>query len=262
MKKLLLVLATGMVIYSCNNGTKEAETAKNNDWTAQNLKGMVQSVEETTYTPDSTGKVGEMDSCCISTDQFDKNGYVTTTTKKDSKGTISEQTTLERWDKGQIKKVTNTKGGKMTNGFAIQVDKDGKYTGAQELDSAGKVTFYYTGITEDDYGAVTGGARHKADSTLDGSFKNSYNKGLQTGGSYTDSSGKEVYTSKSELNDKGDVAKTSATDVGKDSTTTTVKTFKYDSYDEQGNWTQRTTYNEKGKATKVVKRAYTYYKKD
>jgi inorganic pyrophosphatase len=50
--------------------------------------------------------------------------------------------------------------------------------------------------------------------------------------------------------------------MAKDSTTTKTTTFKYDSYDEQGNWTQRTTFDDKGKATKVIKRTHTYYKKD
>ena len=92
--------------------------------------------------------------------------------------------------------------------------------------------------------------------------KNYIGKGMQVAGRYKDSTGKEVYNSKSELNDKGDISKTTEMNVTKDSTTNTVTTFKYDSYDEKGNWTQRTSYDGKGKATKVVKRSYTYYKKD
>jgi hypothetical protein len=262
MKKLLLLGVTGMFIFSCNNGTTETTVAKNSDWTTQNLKGMVQRVEQTTYTPDSTGKTGEMDSCCINTDEFDEKGYTTSSAKKDSKGKEGEITSLTHYEKGQMKSVSNSKNGKKTNGFEIDIDKDGKYSGARELDSAGKMTFYYTGLTEDDYGAVTSGTRHKKDSSVDGVFKSEYTKGIQVGNSYTDSSGKQVFTSKSELNDKGDVAKTTDTNVGKDSTTTTVTTYTYDSRDEQGNWTQRTTYNDKGKATKVTRRTITYYKKD
>jgi hypothetical protein len=90
MKKLLLLMATGMIMFSCNDSAKETTTvAKNSDWTTQNLKGMVKSLEETSYTPDSTGKIGEMDSCCISTDQFDEKGYITSSSKKDSKGKVT-----------------------------------------------------------------------------------------------------------------------------------------------------------------------------
>ena len=262
MKKLLLLFFTGTIMLSCNDGTKKTEVAKNSDWTAQNLKGMVQTMESTNYTPDSTGKTGAMDSCCITVDEFDMNGYTSASTKKDSKGTITENSTMIHYDKGQMKSVTTTKNGKPFNGFEIQIDKDGKYSAAQETDSAGKIAFFYTGLKEDDYGAVTTGTRHKADSSIDGVFENDYSKGMQVAGRYKDSSGKEVYNSKSELNDKGDVAKTTEMNVTKDSTTNKVMTYKYDSYDDKGNWTQQTTYDEKGKATKVVKRAFTYFKKD
>ncbi len=262
MKNLLLILFIATCMFSCNNDTKETEVAKNSDWTNQNLKGMVQNMESTNYTPDSTGKTGAMDSCCVTVDEFDKNGYASAATKKDSKGTITENISMSHYEKGQMKSMTTTKNGKPFNGFEIQLDKDGKYSAGQETDSAGKIAFFYTGLKEDDYGAVTTGTRHKADSSIDGVFENEYVKGTQVAGRYRDSSGKEVYSSKSELNDKGDVVKTMEINVTKDSTTNTVTTFKYDSYDEQGNWTQRTSYNEKGKATKVVKRAFTYYKKD
>ncbi len=262
MKKLLLLLIGGTIMFSCNNATKEAVVAKNSDWTAQNLKGMVQTMETTNYTPDSTGKIDAMDSCCITVDEFDKNGYTIAVTKKDSKGTVTENTVMTHYEKGQMKSLVVTKNGKLASGFTIELDKDGKYSGGNETDSAGKITFFYTGLKEDDYGAVTTGTRHKADSTVDGVFENDYSKGIQVAGRYKDSTGKEVYNSKSELNDKGDVAKTTEMNVTKDSTTNKVTTYKYDSYDEQGNWTQRTTLDEKGKATKVVKRAYTYFKKD
>lgn len=263
MKKLLLLMLTVMILFSCKDSKKETSVeVKNNDWTSQNLKGMVKSTELSTYTPDSTGKTGEMDSCCIVTEEYDEKGYTTTSVRKDSKGNNGETTTMTRHDKGQMKSVSYSKDGKSNGGMEIDIDKDGKYSGARELDSAGKQVFYYTGITEDEYGQVTSGTRHKADSSVFGTFKNEYIKGIQVGNSYTDSSGKMLSSSKSELNETGDVVKTTETVTGKDSTTTTVTTYKYDSRDEQGNWTQRTTYNDKGKATKVTKRTLTYYKKD
>ncbi len=73
-----MLCITGSVLLSCNNADKKAtEVAKNSDWNGQNLKGRVQTMEETTYTPDSTGKIGAMDSCCINIQQFDDKGYNT-----------------------------------------------------------------------------------------------------------------------------------------------------------------------------------------
>ncbi len=262
MKKLFLALITGSLLVSCNNDKKENEVAKNSDWTTQNLKGRVQTLQETSYTPDSTGKIGAMDSCCIKLDKYDEKGYNNSSTQKDSKGTVKEETAITRYDAGQVKEVHVMKDGKQTFGFAIQIGKDGKYSGAQSKDSAGKTTSYFTNITEDEYGNVTGGSEYKADSSLKSTFAAGFTKGVQTSNTSKDSSGKQTFSYKAELNDKGDVIKSTVTEMPKDSTTTKVTTFKYDSYDEQGNWTQRTTYDDKGKATKVIKRTYTYYKKD
>ena len=52
----------------------------------------------------------------------------------------------------------------------------------------------------------------------------------------------------------------STTTVTKDTSKTEKFSYKYDSYDDKGNWTQRTSYNEKGKPVKVIKRTISYYK--
>ena len=80
------------------------------------------------------------------------------------------------------------------------------------------------------------------------------------GGTVTDSTGKTSYTGSVKLNDKGDPIEETTTTLEKDSTKTEVVTYKYDATDDKGNWTQRTTYNDKGKATKVIKRTITYFK--
>ncbi len=262
MKKLFLAIATTAFLFACNSGEKEAVVAKNSDWYSQNLKGMVQTMEQSSYTPDSTGKIGEMDSCCIDLDEFDEKGYMLKSVSKDSKGTITWENTMEHYEKGQDKSFTTMKDGKLRSTFNIAIDENGKYTSAQSLDSAGKVRFYYTDLTEDEDGNVTSGKGYNPDSTFSSSFASEYKNGESVSNTSTDSTGKVTFSSKSELNDKGYVAKRTSTRVGKDSTTITVVTYTYDSFDETGNWTQRTTYDDKGKATKVDKRTYTYFKKE
>jgi hypothetical protein len=79
-----------------------------------------------------------------------------------------------------------------------------------------------------------------------------------------DSVGKITYTSKLVLNDKKDAAKVDETIITtdpktkKESTKNTITTYTYDGWDDHGNWTQQTTFNEKGKPTKIVKRIITY----
>jgi hypothetical protein len=76
-----------------------------------------------------------------------------------------------------------------------------------------------------------------------------------------DSTGKVKSSSSYKYNDKGEQVEASNTNITKDSTTTTVTKYTYEAHDEMGNWTQRTTWDDKGKATAVTKRTYTYRKK-
>ncbi len=69
-------------------------------------------------------------------------------------------------------------------------------------------------------------------------------------------------TSSAKYNDKGEQTEFSNTKITKDSTTTKVTKYTYETHDEMGNWTQRTEWNDKGKATKITKRVYTYRKEE
>ena len=46
----------------------------------------------------------------------------------------------------------------------------------------------------------------------------------------------------------------------KDTTITTITKYRYDTFDDKGNWTQRTEMDKDGKPVKIVKRTITYYK--
>lgn len=240
----------------------ETEVVKYSDWKAQNLKGMVKSIETTSFTPDSTGAVSTPDSCCVEMETYDEKGYTTGYSSKTLTGLPSDEMSMSRHAGGQWKEMVNKKDGKTLSTFSIAIDADGKYIGAKEFDSSGTLTSYYTDLTEDADGNVTGGIMHNPDSSVKSSFEAKYNNGMQISNIAKDSTGKVVFEYNSELNDKGDIIKTTTKETGKDSTTTKVETFTYDSYDEQGNWTQRTTYDEKGKATKVRKRVIAYYTKE
>ncbi|MFI5185344.1 MAG: hypothetical protein ACHQF0_01320 [Chitinophagales bacterium] len=259
MKKFFFVLLAGFLVTACNN-EKKTEAPKNTDLIGQNLKGKVQHYEEMSYAVDSTGKMGAMDSI-INTQDFDEMGYQTTSSGKNSKGEVMSEGTVTHYDKGQVKEFDNKNKGKLTSKMTIEIDSNGKYSRADSYDSTGKITSYYKDITENEYGEVLKGTEYKMDNTVKSSFENSFDKdGHYIGGSSKDSSGKETFHSTVKLNDKGDAAEESDMTVTKDSTKNETFTYKYDSYDDKGNWTQRTTYNDKGKPTKIIKRTYTYYK--
>ena len=251
-------MIVSVLIFSCNESKKEIP--KNADMLADNLKGKVEQTIDSTFKTDSTGKMGEQDSCCVVTQKYDENGYATENTSVNKNGTENYKTTFTHDDKGNIQNIKNAKNGKTLSSISVQLDKDGKYSTAKSLDSNDKMDFYYTDLTQNDYGQLTSFKQFKSDSTLKMSVASTFDKQLFTGNSVKDSSGKETYSSKITLDDKNNVVENATKEVTKDSAINKTIKYRYDSYDDKGNWTQRTEMDENGKPVKVVKRTITYYK--
>ena len=264
MRKIIIIVA-GLFVLACNNQKdKEAEKkVKYSDLVNDHLKGDIQSVEDTPYKVDSTGKIGDMDSCCIEVVEYDENGNAIKVTSKNSKGTVKNESVFSRHENGLWIGSTNTKeGGKPSGSMKVGVDDKGQYTIAEAFDSLGKLDVYYTNIGQNEYGQVLSWKQYDKDSVFRMEGESKYDKSLQTGFTLKDSVGKVKSSSTSTYNDKGEQTGNSNTTVTKDSTTTMVTKYTYDAHDELGNWTQRTTWDEKGKATKIVKRTYTYRKSE
>ena len=259
MKKFFYLCSSAFLLFACNN-EKTTETAKNTDLIQQNLKGKVQSIEESNYAVDSTGKMGAKDSLVTQSD-FNEKGYQLKQITKNSAGKITEVTTISHYDNGAAKEVTGMSDGKQTFKMEIEIDSSGKYSGAKSFDTSGKQASYYKDLTQDEFGNVLTGTEYKMDNSLKSSFVGNYDKnGHFISGANKDSTGKEISHTTVKLNDNGDAIETITTRVMKDSSKTETVVYKYDSYDDKGNWTQRTTYDDKGKPTKISKRTITYYK--
>ncbi|HEX7844630.1 MAG TPA: hypothetical protein VF476_02450 [Chitinophagaceae bacterium] len=260
MKKLSVIIAL-LVMISCNNQTADKKTGFN-DLSVENIKGEVSSIEDTPYKVDSAGKMGEMDSCCISVAEYNGDGNVIRNYEKDSKGTMKRESVFERHENGLWKSSKDTKDGKTFLSFDTQLDANGNYAGGQSFDSTGKMEFYYLGITQNEFGQVKAWKQYDKDSIFREEGEASFDKNLQTAFTVKDSVGKVKSSSTSKYNDKGEMTESSNTNVTKDSTTTKVTKYSYDTHDDQGNWTQRTEFDDKGKATRIVKRVYNYRKKE
>lgn len=259
MKKLLVLVSAISLLAACNNSAKveSSSTAKNSDLTQSNLKGRVQHYDETSYTVDSSGN-NKMDSLMNMSD-FDEKGYQTKYATKDQAGKIHTEQSTKHDDQGVFTEMTTMTDGKQT--FKLTADsKDGKYTGGKTYDSTGKQATYFTDLQTNEYGIVYSGKEHFMDGRIKNTWDNKYNGATYVSGTSTDSTGKVSYTGWVKVNDKGDAIEEESTTTEKGATKTEKFTYKYDSYDDAGNWTQRTTYNEKGKPTKIVKRVFTYYK--
>jgi hypothetical protein len=263
MRKISIIVAGLFILAACNNEEKVAgTTVKYSDRTIEGLKGEVSAIEETPYKTDSTGKIGDVDSCCVDWWEYDENGNYIKSTSKDSKGTLKEEQAAVRYEDGLWKSQKTTKGGKVTGSFETQVDDKGQYVTGQAIDSTGKVEFYYTDLKQNEFGQVTGWKQLDKDSVFRQEGESKYDKNLQTSFTMKDSTGKVKSSSSYKYNDKGEQTEVSNTTITKDSTTTKVTKYTYETRDDMGNWAQRTTWDDKGKATRISKRAYTYAKKE
>lgn len=264
MKKISIIVAGLFLLAACNNAKEETSKPKMamSDLALEKLSGDIAAIEESPYKTDSAGKIGEMDSCCISVSDYDENGNNIKGTSKDSKGNVKEQGVFERYANGMWKGAKNTKDGKPSGSFETTQNEKGEYTSAVAYDSAGKLDVYYTNITQNENGQVLTWKQYDKDSVFRQEGESKYENGLQTGFTLKDSVGKVKTSSTSKYNEKGELTENSNTTVTKDSTTTTITKYTYDTHDEKGNWTQRTTWDDKGKATKITKRVYTYRKEE
>jgi hypothetical protein len=265
--KKLLILSAGVMLLACNSN-KPAETTeaaekkvKYSDLVVENLKGNVESMTETAYKVDSTGKVGEMDSCCVDLVVYDENGNATSYVSKDSKGNIKTESVFTRHENGLWTGSKDTRDGKPSGGMQVEVDSTGKYGVARAFDSTGKMTVYYNTTATTDFGQVQAWKEYDKDSVFRQEWEATYDRQMMVSSVMKDSVGNVKNKWSAKYNEKGEQIETSNTRIQKD-TTTTIKTYTYDTHDEMGNWTQRTEWNDKGKAAKAVKRTIVYRKSE
>jgi len=261
MKRLLTFVTALVFLISCKDKKdKEApEASKYSDVVSDGLKGDVVSYTETPYKVDSSGAVGEMDSCCINMPEFNEKGYIVSWTSKNSKGEVTQSSTYSRHPNGLWKGAVNMKDGKTTGSMETELDDKGNYIFAKEMDSTGNLSRYYTDITMNENGEVTHWKQYDKDSVFRQEGMGTYDGSRQLSFEVKDSTGKVKSSSTSKYNDKGERTESSNTNMSGDTTKTTVTTYTYESHDEMGNWTQRTSW-EDGKAKKVLKRTYVYRK--
>lgn len=255
----MLAFVAGLLVACSNSKDKQVEV-KYHDLKMERMNGDIIAIEETPYKTDSTGKAGEMDSCCIAYSELDENGNYIRYTEKDSKGTIKNQFSYTHYPDGMWKGYVQTKDGKSAGTMETMADAKGNYTMAISYDSANKVDRKYTGLTQNENAQVLTWKGYDKDSVFREEGILAYDKGLQTSFTLKDSVGKVKQESTFKYNDKGEQTEVNSTTVTKDSTTKKLTKYSYDTHDDKGNWTQRTEWDDKGKPVKIVKRVYTYKK--
>lgn len=268
MKKVFILFSLPLLIFSCdnsgNNENAEAETPvtiemERNNWENSHLQGQVKSIVETPYTPDESGAIADMDSCCVEVIDYDSNGFIVKSTEKNKEGQVTVERVLEHTETGKFVSNTETENGKVVWKRVVVRDEEGNIMNAFDSDSTQQVTRIHKGEVYNEYNQPISGKTFNNDSVYLGTWTWQYIDGLRAGRSWTDSTGVVLRKRTGEVNDKGWLSKVIDMEVDDAGVaTTTVETYTYESFDETGNWTQRTEYND-GAAVQVVKRAYTYY---
>lgn len=275
MRNLLALLLLPLLMYSCMNGGGESNDSNGSEESADttatmemersdlqnaHLNSMIKTIQETPFTADEDGNISEMDSCCMKMMQFDKNGYLTNITEKNSEGAVTAKNVRTYSENGQFISSTWTEDGKEVWKRVVMRDADGEATHAMDSDSTKQVTRMHTVDVRNDFNQPVKGKSFDADSVYVGTWTWQYIDGNRVGRSWTDSSGVKLQEVIGEVNDKGWESKSTEMMMGEDGESTTiVETYSYDEMDDQGNWTLRTTYVD-DKVAEVKKRSYTYYK--
>lgn len=266
MKKLPVIFLLPLILFSCQNSEKPAEETSDaiemerNYWANAHLLGKVKMIEETPYLVSEDGSAGEMDSCCIEIEELDENGFYARSIEKDKEGNVTSERVMARTETGKVISNTVTENGKVVWKREIIRNEDGVATRALDTDTTGLVIRVHKPEAFNDFNQALSGTTYLGDSTTYfGKWSWDYIDGQVSGNSWVDSSGVQRRKRTGEVNDKGWISKVVDVKV-EDSgdTITLVETYTYDSFDEMGNWTQRTEYND-DKAIKILKRTYTYY---
>ena len=252
----MLFVAALALLTGCSQKKDQAQKPAT-DRDQENLKGNVKIVKSETYVLDSaTGKLGALDS--KTEEEFDNNGYGKSYTSSDGKDSMVTKSIYHVNDNGYVTDMSTTVNGKPKESLKIDFDENGKYKGASGFDSTGKQDAYYTNLVMNKFGQLISGEQHHLDSTLKMTFSNNYDSIYYVGGITKDSVGNMTNSTKRTLDNNRRLAKEEITSVDKGVPTTTITTVTYDAWDKQGNWTQETIYNDKGRKIKVVKRVIEY----
>ncbi len=259
MKKLLFIPVLLLILTACNDDHEVKPDMVPSDLTLEKMSGDIDSIEETPFSADSTGNIGEMDTCCFTIINFDSAGNRKIITKRKISGKIDEETFIERYINGMWKSSRTRKPDNGGGNITTTVNKRWQYTNGSEFDAEGKRINFYTGLTQNENGQILTWKRFDQDSVFREEGTSMYDStSLLAEQVIKDSVGNIKSRTSYTYNAKGELIEETKTETIQGGSTTTITKYTYENHDERGNWTQRTTWDNLGRATKIVQRIYSY----
>lgn len=258
MHRAFLLCLTFYLIQACSDdGNSKPELVKS-DMALAKISGQVYSIEEIPFRVDSNGKIVDTDSAYTITD-YDTLGNIKSRTIRKSSGAIIEETFFERYENGMWKSSRTKKEGQTAGSAETTINRKWQYTDKLVYDETGKKIRSYSDITQNENGQILSWKLFNKDSIFSEEIIYTYDSlFLKTETLIKDMDGNAKSRTSYIYNEKGELTEQTKTENLGGVAEITVTRYTYDTHDENGNWTQRTAWNDQGKALQVVKRTYSY----
>jgi hypothetical protein len=260
MKTVFFLLFIITVAISCNE-TKEKKTEVSySALRTTNFKGDISSIKVTSYTCDSTGRMGEMEDCCITIQQYNEDGNVYKQISINKEGKTIEEETKDFYENGLVKVQTTIQNGKKMRTIKSTINEEGKYTSLIFLDSTDNLQMYMTDLIINEFAQPVSFTQYDKDSTIIMKEEAKYDENKLLSYFQTDKDGKLIARYENKYNAKDEFIESSVVEMTENGEQKMVTKYTYDEYDDKGNCTKRTQWNEHGKALGIIKMEFSYRK--
>lgn len=224
---------------------------------ADNLKGQILSIEQTRHTPDPLNNALQQDSCCVFKMEY-ANGNLLKRASFTTQGILNDFVACTYHHNGLLKEQTfYNKDNKITYREVFDIDANGNYVGGKMYNEAGELHRNVKIEGQNAFGQWTKVILYTASGTLYRTEEYTYegNKLLST--LWTDQNGKVIRDDQTRYDQNGQPAYFKM--INTQFPIANGEIFqRTDTYDQYGNWTQRSILDANGQVSKVVKRQYTY----
>lgn len=252
MKLVLKCFCTLYLFVSCSGGKKIKYLT---DLEQANLKGHVTKLITKTYKIDSTGEIIKLELETI--EIFNKLGYTITDTAKNFIEKNEVVNFLKYNTNGSLASLSTFENGRKQSQMLLKYDDD-KCTDIQIYNANNKLENYYKNILQTKYGLLSSLNSYDANGKFTMSFVNEYDSIYQIAATAKDSLGEVTSEVRMHLTDKKYQENILEVSYFKDSTTQKFLSYKYEIWDEKGNWVKKNVFDNKGNLLQIVKRVFIY----
>jgi hypothetical protein len=258
MKIIFFLLPVLTFATSCSD--IKGKKIHDSDLRTAGIKGNISSITMLYYSCDSTGKIGELQDCCIVLQEYNEDGNNAKQTSTNKEGKITEVETADFYSNGLRKSQTTIQNGKKARYIETAIDDSGRYTLFKFLDSSGYLQNYMTDLVINEFAQPVSFIFYNKDSSIIMKEESKYNGNKLTSYFQTDKTGKRIATYELKYNDKGELIAQIVIALTESGEKKTVSKYTYDGYDDNGNWLKLIKWNDNDKAMSIEKREFTYRK--